>query len=206
MTKTRLAMYPLPMTKTSEKNLLTETKPQAYIQTFTGKLIDVLDLDIDLLDIRDIAHSLSQQCRFNGHCGEFYSVAQHCVYVSRQLPKKKKLAGLMHDGTETYLCDIPSPLKPHLSNYKQLELAAAKKIEEKWFDGLDVLEDPEIKEADVRMLATEFRDLRSHNSPVEHWTALKGVKPYPNLVIKPWSVKKAEKKFLETFYKLQQAS
>lgn len=190
------------MTNALEKNLLTKPQPEAYIQTFTGKLINVLDLDIDLLDIRDIAHSLSLQCRFNGHSGEFYSVAQHCVYVSRQLPKNKKRAGLMHDATEAYLCDIPSPLKPHLSNYKQLELAATKKIEDKWFDGADVLEDPQVKEADIRMLATEFRDLRSHNSPVEHWTSLRGVKPYSNLVIKPWSAKKAEKKFLEAFYKL----
>ena len=178
---------------------------QAFIQTFTGKLIDALNLDIDLIDIQDIAHSLSQQCRFNGHCKEFYSVAQHCVYVSRQLPKEKKLAGLMHDGTETYLCDIPSPLKPFLLNYKQLELNASKKIEEKWFQGRDVLEDPEVKVADVRMLATEFRDLRAYNSPVAHWTALKNVEPYPNLVIRPWSAKKAERKFLEAFYALQHA-
>jgi 5'-deoxynucleotidase YfbR-like HD superfamily hydrolase len=165
-------------------------------------MIDVLDLDIDLIDIRDIAHSLSLQCRFNGHSSEFYSVAQHCVYVARMLPKKHKRAGLLHDGTETYLCDIPSPLKPHLLNYKALEHRAALAIEKKWFGGESVLEHPLVKEADTRMLATEFRDLRSHNSPVEHWTSLKGVKPYDNLVIKPWSAKKAEKKFLEKFYEL----
>lgn len=176
--------------------------PQAFIQTFTGKFINVLDLDTDLIDIRDIAHSLSQQCRFNGHCSDFYSVAQHCVYVSMMLPDELKFPGLMHDGTETYLCDIPSPLKPHLANYKALELNAARKIEEKWFGGENILEHPLVKEADVRMLATEFRDLRAHNSPAEHWTSLKGVQPYPNLVIKPWSAKKAEKKFLERFYQL----
>lgn len=189
-------MYSRPMSETTKK------PTTAFIQTFTGKMIDVLDLDINLLDIRDIAHSLSLQCRFNGHSGEFYSVAQHCVYVSKQLPDHLKLAGLMHDATEAYLCDIPSPLKPFLANYKQLEMAAAKRVEEKWFDGRELLEHPLVKEADVRMLATEFRDLRSHNSPVEHWTSLRGVEPYKNLVIKPWPAKKAEKKFLEMFYQL----
>lgn len=182
------------------------TPARAFIQTFTGKFIDVLDLDIDLIDIRDIAHSLSQQCRFNGHCSEFYSVAQHCVYVSMMLPHAFKFAGLMHDGTETYLCDIPSPLKPHLINYKNLELRAAKKIEEKWFGGENILEHPLVKEADTRMLATEFRDLRSYNSPVEHWSSLAGIVPYSNLVIKPWSAKKAEKRFLEKFYQLQETT
>lgn len=192
-------MYSLAMKFESEKDL---TKPRAYIQTFTDKLIDVLDLDIELLDIRDIAHSLSLQCRFNGHCGTFYSVAQHSVYVAEQLPPEFQLAGLMHDATEAYLCDIPSPFKPFLTNYKQLEMNAAKKIEAKWFHGKDILENPAVKDADVRMLATEFRDLRAHNSPVEHWTALRGVHAYPHLVIKPCSAKKAEKKFLELFYSL----
>jgi hypothetical protein len=43
-------------------------KTALWIETFSGKKINPLDADEDSLDIVDIAHSLSMQCRFNGHC------------------------------------------------------------------------------------------------------------------------------------------
>ena len=49
-----------------------------WIQTYRGKVMDVFDPDITQIDIIDIAHSLSNQCRYNGHCDHFYSVARHC--------------------------------------------------------------------------------------------------------------------------------
>lgn len=52
-----------------------------WIQTFTGKRFDFLAPHEDDVDLEDIAHSLSMQCRFNGHGRVFYSVAEHTAIV-----------------------------------------------------------------------------------------------------------------------------
>ena len=43
-----------------------------WITTFTGKKFHFLDPRIDEIDIIDIAHHLSLNCRFIGACKEFY--------------------------------------------------------------------------------------------------------------------------------------
>lgn len=53
-----------------------------WIQTVTGRPFWPLDPRAEEMDIRDIAHSLSMQCRFGGHCHRFYSVAEHSVWCS----------------------------------------------------------------------------------------------------------------------------
>jgi hypothetical protein len=83
-----------------------------YITTYSGRDIslagDVLPEDIDILDI---AHSLSLQCRYNGACKFFYSVAQHSEFVSRHVPPEDALAALLHDAEEAYTSDMTTPLK-----------------------------------------------------------------------------------------------
>src|ERR1035437_8999101 len=54
---------------------------QAWIQTYSGRRFCPLSPNPDAIVLQDIAHSLAMQCRFNGHCKKFYSVAQHSVYV-----------------------------------------------------------------------------------------------------------------------------
>jgi 5'-deoxynucleotidase YfbR-like HD superfamily hydrolase len=78
--------------------------------------------------IEDIAHALSMLCRYNGHICEFYSVAQHCIQVSKRLAGlgysvKIQLCGLLHDAAEAYLGDLPAPIKELLYDYKELEKA-----------------------------------------------------------------------------------
>ena len=87
---------------------------EGVIRTYTGKYINVFDPDPEMIDIEDIAHSLSNTCRWGGHCRKFYSVAQHSVMVVDWLPvsdSKLRLAGLMHDATEAYLTDLSKPIK-----------------------------------------------------------------------------------------------
>lgn len=82
-----------------------------WIQTATGLKMYPLDPDVDEIDIESIAHSLSNMCRFNGHTSRFYSVAEHSCHVCDLLPPAFKLAGLLHDASEAYLCDVPRPVK-----------------------------------------------------------------------------------------------
>jgi len=92
-----------------------------WIQTFTGKIFDYDKIELNEIDIIDIAHALSNTCRFNGHCSEFYSVAEHSVEVAMQLPPELRLAGLLHDATEAYMPDISKPLKGYLNLFFNLE-------------------------------------------------------------------------------------
>jgi hypothetical protein len=71
-----------------------------------------------------IASALSKLCRFGGHSTSFYSVAQHSILVADIMANLKlgdPFEGLMHDATEAYLCDIPSPWKVLLPDYKKWE-------------------------------------------------------------------------------------
>lgn len=86
------------------------------IETASGKYADLLALKEDQVDIDDIATSLSQICRFNGHLPSFYSVAEHCVRVAWWLIDNGQsstvaLTGLLHDASEAYVGDMMRPLK-----------------------------------------------------------------------------------------------
>jgi hypothetical protein len=100
-------------------------------------MFNPIDPEVDKINIIDIAHSLSMQCRFTGHTKEFYSVAQHCINVVNLMKndsqsKKLMLEGLLHDASEAYLTDIATPVKPHLVNYKEIEEKVQSLIYEKY--------------------------------------------------------------------------
>jgi len=130
-----------------------------WIQTFTGKQFWPLDPHIEDIDIRDIAHALSNLCRYGGHVEQFYSVAQHSVLVSREVPAEHALRGLLHDASEAYLIDIPRPIKhsPGMEVYRAAENVLQRAIYLRF--GLGP-EDPDcIKTTDRLLLRTEQRDL-----------------------------------------------
>lgn len=130
-----------------------------WIQTYTGKRFYPAKIREADIDIRDIAHALSLQCRFAGHCTNFYSVAQHSLWVSYHVPTEYRLHGLLHDATEAYLLDIPRPIKrlDELYGYRVLESAAWWAIAAK-FD-LPSTHVHAIETADALALSTELRDL-----------------------------------------------
>lgn len=103
--------------------------------------------------IGDIAHALSMINRFAGHTHYPYSVAQHSVYVSYQVPPEHALTALMHDATEAYLVDIPRPLKKMLPFYYELENRAWRVIAQQF--GLPENMPQCVKDADNAVLLAE---------------------------------------------------
>ncbi|MBI4701274.1 MAG: phosphohydrolase [Deltaproteobacteria bacterium] len=167
----------------------------SWIQTFTGKQFFPLDARRADIDERDVAHALSLQCRFNGHCRAFYSVAEHSVRVSQILPDPLALWGLMHDAAEAYLTDLPRPLKEQLPWFRQLEERLLGLIAERFELGWPMPE--EVAQADDRLLATEARDLMAP-APAP-W----GLRAEPLAEqIQPWSPRRAERRFLARFARL----
>lgn len=106
-----------------------------WIMTATGGRFYPLDPQPEDFKIEDIAHALANTCRFTGHVEKFYSVGQHSILVSeaieKQFPYDHELmkAGLIHDASEAYLVDVPSPLKPYLPEYKKIEANVMDKIQ-----------------------------------------------------------------------------
>lgn len=98
-----------------------------FMITFRGNRFYVDAPERTKFEIEDIAHALSHLCRFGGHTSEFYSVAQHSWVVSRILEytpgttPQQWLLGLMHDATEAYMVDVPTPLKRVLPDYERRE-------------------------------------------------------------------------------------
>jgi len=90
---------------------MVEYKRGPWVQTFSGKAIDILHPKLSKLSIEDVAHSLARINRFTGHCRNPISVAQHSVLVSKLCPGGFQYEGLMHDVHECILGDISTPIK-----------------------------------------------------------------------------------------------
>lgn len=159
-----------------------------WIQTRSGRKFDLLNPKPEMVDPADIAHALSQICRFSGHCREFYSVAQHCVLVCQLVgemagvarPGEKDFevavmrAALMHDAGEAYYGDVVRPLKRVLEaligeddlanrdRVNTLDIVMSRvdaAIGERFRLDDTYLIESMIKQADLELLATERRDL-----------------------------------------------
>lgn len=130
---------------------------ESKIITQSGQIVDLHFPDMDSIKIDDIAHALSNLCRFTGHTKNFYSVAQHSVLVSYLVPAKYALQGLLHDASEAYLGDVSSPLKHVLQNYRLLECEMQATINRVF--GLPAIFHESIEWADLCALKTEVRDL-----------------------------------------------
>lgn len=132
---------------------MTEYEDQ-WITTFIGDKFHYNDPQEHEIHIRDIAHALSLKCRFSGHCRTFYSVGEHSIRVAEILPPELQLAGLLHDAAETYLPDIPRPIK-YYYGLQEAEEKIIEVLQHRYQFSIS----KEIKEADSILLATEARDL-----------------------------------------------
>lgn len=133
-----------------------------WIETHSGRKMYFLNPTADMIDIDDIAHSLSLQCRFSGHTKSFYSVAEHSVRAAQHMshrhhPVSLVLQALLHDASEAYLLDVPSPVKQCLTNYKDIEHNLMQAIMAKY--GCSYPLDPLVKDVDGILLKNEARQL-----------------------------------------------
>jgi len=174
----------------------TNIRPDILIAS--GHYFNFIDPTHNVVRVTDIAHALSNICRFAGHTREFYSVAQHSVLVSELVSSENALIGLFHDAVEAYVGDVTRPLKNLLPDYRAIEARVQADIFQKL--GLPANIPEEVKKADVILLATEQRDLMPEHD--DEWALIFGVDPLPNSIV-PWSPDEAYEYFLERYRELR---
>lgn len=159
----------------------------------SGEYFDFEAPETSVFGIEDVAHGLAMICRFTGQCRRFYSVAEHCVIASHHVAPEFAFEALMHDAAEAFIGDVSKPLKDILPEYRVIE----KRIETAVLGrfGLTPHLSPAVKEIDVRMLATEQRQLM-HNR--DDWDYTRGRTPLP-IVIEGWTPAVAKSRFLARF-------
>ncbi len=138
-----------------------------YIQLFTGTKFYFLNPKPEMFNLRDVCRSLALINRFQGHTIRPYSVAEHSIrclsHVSEDFGKKVQLEVLIHDFTEAYYLDLPSPVKRKLGKkYRMIEDAWSKEIHKILLGYAEPQHQELIKSIDYRMCATEARDLCNH--------------------------------------------
>jgi hypothetical protein len=99
---------------------------EPFLATYSGGKFYPFGPDPSRVQIEDIAHALSNICRYNGHTSEFWSVAAHSLALVQELRARgygitMQYHGLLHDASEAYLMDVPRPIKPLFLNYEQWE-------------------------------------------------------------------------------------
>lgn len=143
----------------NDKPYMNELDPHkgAFIRTLSGLFIDIQFPTAEMIDIEDIAHGLAGEFRFGKQTKERYTVAQHCIEMSRRAPFKLQLTALLHDAPEFVMGDMTKPLKILLDDYKRLENGLMKVIAQKY--GIEFPFDPEIKRLDTQLLEWEYKNL-----------------------------------------------
>lgn len=139
-------------------DLLNRPSGRTAMLMASGFTFDLEKPDATGMPITDIARALAYQPRWAGATREFYSVAEHCVMVSRLVAPAYALDGLMHDADEAVTGDIASCVKVLIGrDVLKRRLAPVKRALAARFgyrqDGVAV------KSADLVCMATELRDL-----------------------------------------------
>lgn len=152
---------------------------KSWMITASGRKLLFLNPATHAISLMDIAHHLSNVCRFTGAVSQFYSVAQHSVFVG-QLVKTalddegvdresveywdQILAGLLHDAEEAYVNDLSSPLKACIrGKYKWIAVGIRRCIFEKF--GIDwEYDNKTVKDADnIAIMVERFYFMPPHD-------------------------------------------
>jgi hypothetical protein len=179
-----------------------EDRKGVYVSTYTGGRFYPEDPRAEDMNLTDIAHSLSMQCRFNGHTNRFYSVAQHCVLAVRELYTQNEklppsnqmmLTMLLHDGPEAWIGDLVRPIKMISPKFRVMEHEIATVLAQKF--GLIYPYPKRVYDIDDRMQVTEMMQLLPDTAANSTHIRSLGAKPL-DIKIDPWSAGEAKDAFL----------
>lgn len=169
--------------------------------TYTGKRVQPRHPDIEVIDIRDIAHHLALENRYCGAAKWPYSVAQHSVLLSRAAPERYMLEALLHDAGEYIMRDLPKPVKDSIDTgeHTRLEKEWTKVVMKRFAVQPTIKSTRIIKWLDTRIVLDETAVLSKH--PEAYREA------YPNhaplgVKVERWDWERAEAEFLWLFEKL----
>jgi len=166
-----------------------------YIETYTGKRFWPLNPIAADVDIIDVAHALSNKCRYTGHTRHFYSVAQHSYLISLNVPTHYALEGLLHDACEAYLPDLAYPLRGAFDGFAEAEEAVHQAIAERF--NLIYPWPKEIKAVDRKITRDEARHLM--HTQGRYWP---GSTDPLGVIISHWTPEHSERRFLTRFQQL----
>lgn len=159
-----------------------------------------MDPHVDDVDIEDVAHALSMQCRYAGHCLDFYSVAEHSVLLSRYArlvlhDRRLALWLLLHDASEAYLQDVVRPVKQHLDGYKVTEVVVQDVVYRRY--GLAYSDQSvQVDVLDRRILLDEREQVMRPTRDV--WDCVEGLEPL-GVEIQCWTPRQARSRFMSNF-------
>lgn len=102
-----------------------------WLATASGGMWSIEDPAEEQVHLRDLAAGLSRTCRYAGQLSEgaeFYSVAEHSLIMTSWAhraglvsTRSEALLYLLHDGSEAYFGDMPTPLKALIPDFRRLE-------------------------------------------------------------------------------------
>jgi hypothetical protein len=139
-------------------------KEETYITTYTGKKFYPFAPRAEHVDILDIVVPLSRKGRWNDHCKFSYSVGAHSLQVAQRIrdaggTEEEQLAGLLHDASEAYFADVPTPIKRFLKEISVLEDGIQGAIEARYKLPFGIFNSDIVKEADKACLIFEAKTL-----------------------------------------------
>lgn len=181
---------------------------RTWVDTWTGKKVDLLNPDPDQIEIEDIAHHLAILPRFTGATKHPYSIAQHSMYVSMMVPEYLQLHALLHDAHEAYINDINTPLKEAINTYSPnfddplrviadgLDEAIRTKFDLEPLDSFGIFE---IKRADMQAMADEKLWLKPNS---QYDWAEYGLPPPAGRIEATLTWREAKEAFLERFWRI----
>ena len=200
-----------------------------YLETVTGKVVNVIEPSPEQICIDDIGWGLSRMPRFCGHTITEvpYNVAQHSVFVAQEVrnifndddlsnypelkhmlkeieelfqsplePNRTILLAALHDASEIYTGDIPSPVKqiPELR-------AIIKKVEHKLMNAIyqafDLPEPTEVQEKIIKHADKIAQKIEAHafmQSRGNHWPNM------PHISLEKLQKFESPKKALDSYH------